>query len=76
MSSVTLCCTGAEFSPSERREELLEVQLRHVVGYWLYRLRLKDSAESVISVVQRRIEREVWEGVPDFCRLQAQVLKR
>ena len=30
---MTLCCTGAEFSPSERREELLEVQHRHVVGY-------------------------------------------
>ena len=73
---MTLCCTGAEFSPSEHREELLEVQLRHVVGYWLYRLRLLDSAESVIPVVQRRIEREVWEGFPDFCRLQAQVLKR
>ena len=73
---MTLCCTGAEFSLSERREELREVQLRHVAGYWLYRLRLKDSAESVISVVQRRIEREVWEGVSVFYRLQAQVLKR
>ena len=37
VSSVTFGCTGAETSPSERREVLWGVKLRHAAGYRLFR---------------------------------------